>query len=104
MSAVDKLHRLYATTAAPVVWARSVGLEVVNELDTVKAALMLSAGAHARVKGRSTGSVGWNIAARGVESMTGAVGVAKVLGGALQNAVGVGLQEVGKRLAGQTKA
>lgn len=45
LSAVDKLHKLYSTTASPIVWVRSVGLEVVNELDTLKAALMMSAGA-----------------------------------------------------------
>ncbi len=33
MSAVDKLHKLYASTAPPVVWARSTGVEVLNELD-----------------------------------------------------------------------
>ena len=43
LSAVDKLHKLYTATAEPVVWARSVGLEVINELDTVKTALMMSA-------------------------------------------------------------
>lgn len=45
MSVCDKLHKLYSTTAQPVVWARSVGLEVLNELDSIKAAMMMSAGA-----------------------------------------------------------
>ncbi|KAH7885844.1 hypothetical protein F5I97DRAFT_1875893 [Phlebopus sp. FC_14] len=44
MSAVDKLHKIYASTFGPVVWTRTVGLEVVNELDCVKAALMMDAG------------------------------------------------------------
>jgi ubiquinone biosynthesis monooxygenase Coq6 len=44
MSAVDKLHKLYSTTAEPVVWARTVGVEVLNEMDTIKAAIMTLAG------------------------------------------------------------
>ncbi|KAK1221077.1 putative ubiquinone biosynthesis monooxygenase [Marasmius sp. AFHP31] len=44
MAACDKLHKLYSTTLPPVVWARSMGLEVVNELDSIKAALMMTAG------------------------------------------------------------
>ena len=35
MSAMDKLHKIYTTDLAPVVWARSVGVEVLNELDRV---------------------------------------------------------------------
>jgi ubiquinone biosynthesis monooxygenase Coq6 len=48
MSTIDKLHKLYSYTASPVVWARSVGLEIVNEMDTLKAAFMMSAGATTR--------------------------------------------------------
>jgi ubiquinone biosynthesis monooxygenase Coq6 len=44
MSAVDKLHKIYSSNLDPIVWARSVGLEVLNELDSVKAALMMDAG------------------------------------------------------------
>ncbi|KAH9973508.1 hypothetical protein BGW80DRAFT_1307716 [Lactifluus volemus] len=33
MSAVGELHKLYASTAPPIVWARNTGLEVLNELD-----------------------------------------------------------------------
>ncbi|TFK29762.1 COQ6 monooxygenase [Coprinopsis marcescibilis] len=50
MAAVDKLHKLYTIDLEPVVWARSAGLEVVNELDSLKAALMMSAGAEAPVE------------------------------------------------------
>ena len=53
MSACDKLHKLYSATAEPIVWARSVGVEVLNELDTVKAAMMLAAGSR---PSRSPGS------------------------------------------------
>jgi len=65
MGAIDKLHKIYTTTSGPVVWARTVGLEVVNELDSVKAALMLAAGAGTEKVEK--GTVGWNLAARGVE-------------------------------------
>lgn len=72
MSSVDKLHKLYASTLEPIVWARSVGLEVVNELDAVKAALMMEAG------GRSTGS-GWDLVARGVEGLATGLSAARML-------------------------
>ncbi|KAF8547484.1 ubiquinone biosynthesis hydrox [Imleria badia] len=74
MASVDKLHRLYASTLEPIVWARSVGLEVLNELDTVKAALMMEAG------GRSTGSGWeWNLLARGVEGLATGLSAARML-------------------------
>ncbi|PLW44260.1 hypothetical protein PCASD_03881 [Puccinia coronata f. sp. avenae] len=44
MATVDKLHKLYSLETAPVVWARSVGVEVLNELPGLKAAMMGSAG------------------------------------------------------------
>lgn len=45
MSAVDKLHKLYAREEAPVVWARSAGLELVNEIGPLKRFFMQQAGA-----------------------------------------------------------
>lgn len=36
ISSCDKLHRLYSTDAAPITWARSIGLSAVNQLDFVK--------------------------------------------------------------------
>ena len=44
LTVVDKLHKLYGTTLPPIVWARSVGLEVVNELTTLKSIFMRSSG------------------------------------------------------------
>jgi ubiquinone biosynthesis monooxygenase Coq6 len=44
MSAVDKLHKLHASTVPPVVWARSPGVEVLNEIDTLKAGIISAAG------------------------------------------------------------
>ncbi|KAG8842711.1 putative ubiquinone biosynthesis monooxygenase [Tulasnella sp. 330] len=51
ISATDKLHKLYSSTWSPLVWARSVGLEVINELDTVKTALMMNAGSKTKTFG-----------------------------------------------------
>ncbi|KAH7924293.1 ubiquinone biosynthesis hydrox [Leucogyrophana mollusca] len=90
MAAVDKLHKLYSSTAAPVVWARSVGVEVLNELDSVKAALMMNAGAYGHTGGNN-GS-GWNVLARGVEVLAGTASAGKMLGAGLSGVIGQGLQ------------
>ncbi|KAI0070856.1 ubiquinone biosynthesis hydrox [Panus rudis PR-1116 ss-1] len=82
LSAVDKLHKLYGNTADPVVWARSVGLEVVNELDSVKAALMISAG--------STDETGVNRVGLGIVAAKGVESVARSLDGVRQVAEGLG--------------
>jgi ubiquinone biosynthesis monooxygenase Coq6 len=37
---VDKLHKLYGTTSAPVVAVRSLGLDAVNALDGLKKFIM----------------------------------------------------------------
>ncbi|KZT74380.1 ubiquinone biosynthesis hydrox [Daedalea quercina L-15889] len=78
LSAVDKLHKLYSATAEPIVWARSVGLEVLNELDTLKAALMMSAGSTHRT---DPASVGWSVAASGLEAFAKTASGAKNIGG-----------------------
>ncbi|KAI9626178.1 hypothetical protein H4Q26_015927 [Puccinia striiformis f. sp. tritici PST-130] len=44
MATVDKLNKLYSLETPPIVWARSVGVEVLNELPGLKAAMMGSAG------------------------------------------------------------
>lgn len=75
MSAVDKLHKFYSSTLEPIVRARSVGIEVLNELDAVKAALMMDAGG-----GRSTGSGWeWDLLARGVEGLATGLSAARML-------------------------
>jgi ubiquinone biosynthesis monooxygenase Coq6 len=80
MSAVDKLHKVYSSTAQPVVWARSVGVEVINELDSVKAALMINAGAGSRLQDAS----GWNLLAKGAENLTGFASTSKMIGAGIQ--------------------
>ncbi|KII85885.1 hypothetical protein PLICRDRAFT_94062 [Plicaturopsis crispa FD-325 SS-3] len=89
MAAVDKLHKLYSTTFEPVVWARTVGLEIVNEFDTVKAALMMSAGGKA--KSRDAASA-WAFAGNSVEGLSRGIGAARVIGQSLAGAVGSSLR------------
>ncbi|EPQ56623.1 ubiquinone biosynthesis hydrox [Gloeophyllum trabeum ATCC 11539] len=102
LSAVDKLHKLYSSTLEPVVWARSVGLEVVNELDSVKAAIMMSAGAEPRVTIGSAARI-WGAAAKGVESLAGAMGLAVTIGQGAAGAVHNGLQELMRATTGQRR-
>ena len=99
LTAVDKLHKLYSTTLPPVVWARSVGLEVINELDTIKAALMVTAGGGGGGSRMGGGAWGWDIAARGLENLDTVANAAKVAGSGLANVVGVGLQQLGNTLS-----
>lgn len=98
MSSMDKLQKLYSTELSPIVWARSVGLEVVNELDSLKAALMISAGAQPKEE-RTTN--GWDAAASIVRTASNAVEVTKsvvpgVAGAVLNGVVGL-LQQVQQR-------
>lgn len=95
MAAVDKLHKLYTTTSEPVVWARSVGVEVLNEFDSVKAALMMVAGAQNGKIDRN--STGWSLAAKGIESLAATANAAKVLSGGLSGIIGSGLQNLLKQ-------
>lgn len=77
LSAVDKLHKLYANTSAPVVALRSTGLEVVNEFDSIKDLIMMSAGSHEPV----TPSLSvWNAVAGAVETAGSAMSIATALG------------------------
>ncbi|KAG5647914.1 hypothetical protein DXG03_007838 [Asterophora parasitica] len=92
MGTVDKLHKLYTTTSEPIVWARSVGVEVLNEFDSVKAALMMTAGA--RDHKVDPTAAGWNMAAKGVEGLAASVNTAKLIGGGLGGMVGAGLQSL----------
>ncbi|KAI9286915.1 hypothetical protein BC943DRAFT_217257 [Umbelopsis sp. AD052] len=40
LSACDKIHRLFGTELAPIVWARSLGFNAVNAFEPVKAEIM----------------------------------------------------------------
>ena len=100
MSACDKLHKLYASTAEPVVWARSVGLEVLNELDSVKAALMLNAGSNARRGGVSGTQLGVNAAADGIAGLAHGLSNARTLGEGIAGMVGTGVQRLLQSMGG----
>lgn len=67
MSSVDKLHKIYGTDNEAVVWARSVGVEALNELDSIKAAMMMFVGADGLKS--SAGSTGWNFAGNAVGTL-----------------------------------
>ncbi|KAJ7449633.1 ubiquinone biosynthesis hydrox [Mycena latifolia] len=88
MSVMDKLHKLYSTSFEPVVWARSVGLEVVNEFDSVKAALMMEA------SGKNGESSIWDMAAGGAETFAAATNAARTVGTGLSGFLGAGVQSV----------
>ncbi|KZT37735.1 ubiquinone biosynthesis hydrox [Sistotremastrum suecicum HHB10207 ss-3] len=89
MSAVDKLHKLYSSQLPPVVWARSVGLEVVNELDSLKTALMLSAGADSRTTPNP-----WNAAADGVTLVNNGIEFLKTGASVISGTVGSAVRNV----------
>ncbi|KAG6837355.1 hypothetical protein H0H93_010957 [Arthromyces matolae] len=97
MGAIDKLHKLYTTTFEPVVWARSVGVEVLNELDSVKAAIMMVAGA--RSEKMNNTSAGWDMAAKGVATLAASVAATKKLGGSVENMIGGRIQEILKAVS-----
>lgn len=101
MAAVDKLHKLYTTDFEPVVWARSTGLEVVNELDSLKAAIMMTAGAG----GQSSGlEAGWETASKGIETLGSVVQAARAIGGGIGGILGTGIQTLAKRMVERSKA
>ncbi|KAI0709704.1 ubiquinone biosynthesis hydrox [Cerioporus squamosus] len=99
MAACDKLHKLYSLTAEPIVWARSVGVEVLNELDSVKAALMLNAGSQSFRRGPSRTQLGASFAADGVESLARTMSAVRTLSEGLGNMVGAGAQRLLKGLS-----
>ncbi|KAJ7623287.1 ubiquinone biosynthesis hydrox [Roridomyces roridus] len=86
MSVMDKLHKLYSTSFEPVVWARSVGLEVLNELDSVKTALMMEA------SGKDTPASPWDSAATVVENLAG-----------VKNVVGTSLSSILRAVSSRSK-
>jgi ubiquinone biosynthesis monooxygenase Coq6 len=99
MSAVDKLHKLYASTAPPVVWARSTGVEVLNELDTLKAGIIGAAGG--RSNGRSVPGSPWEMVAGGVEALVGGTRVVGAVGSGLRSVVGGILQQLAGSVPGK---
>ncbi|KIJ55620.1 hypothetical protein M422DRAFT_199919 [Sphaerobolus stellatus SS14] len=93
LAVTDKLHKLYSTRSAPVVWARSTGLEVLNELDTVKEAMMLGAGSEGTVRTKRN-TMPWNVAATGLEIVNGAADMAKLVVGGVVGGLVNGVRNV----------
>ena len=88
MSFIDKLHKLYAVEhSKPIVWARSTGVEILNELPSLKGAMMGIAGA--AQEGGQAGSLGraglWKGLAGAVELADGARSVGGAVVGGLRN-------------------
>ena len=98
MAAVDKLHKIYTTDFEPGVWARSTVLEVINELDSLKAAIMMTAGAGAQK------SSGWGMVTEGAKTLESVVKAAQTIGGGIGGIVNASLDAVVKRAAGRPKA
>ena len=93
MSAIDKLHRLYSSDMEPIVWARSVGIEVLNELDSVKAAIMTIAGARTGAgKEVPLQNHAWNLAGSGVQTVADTGKAVDVLKKAVWNVVRSSIQ------------
>ncbi|KAF5388673.1 hypothetical protein D9757_004742 [Collybiopsis confluens] len=97
MSACDKLHKLYRVSSGPIVQLRSVGLEILNELDSIKAALMMTAGSVSRTDrplsySSDTRAAMFGAAAKGFEGMRMAGQVLEVVKGGLVGFVGNALR------------
>ena len=89
MSAVDKLHKLYASTAGPVVWARSTWVEALNEPDGLKAGIMGAAAGDSESSARGGGaSFLWGAVAGGVEVLVGGTRMAGAVGSSLRSIAG----------------
>lgn len=105
MSACDKLHKIYSTSSGPLVQLRSVGLEVLNELDSIKAAIMMSAGSVSKTHNSpvsynsDTRAAVFDIAAKGVNSIGAALQVAQVVRGGLTGLAASTLQNLAKAAA-----
>lgn len=92
ISATDHLNTLYTSNLSAVIWARSTGLEVLNELDFVKTLIM--GGAGATPKGGKMGV--WGNVAEGIEGVGKAVGFLKAVGGMAGMALAQSFGKMGK--------
>lgn len=79
MAVTDKLHKIYRTDFAPVVWARTVGVEVLHELSSLKTAVMLSAGAHPTERQGQRDLTTFKLLTHGVEIASGGIDTVRSL-------------------------
>ncbi|GAA5915300.1 hypothetical protein JCM8208_004533, partial [Rhodotorula glutinis] len=99
LSACDHLASLYARTDTVSVWARSTGLEVLNELEAVKGLVMGQAGGSEAGRGEAAGGRAGSVGAGAwgaVASVLEGVGKARDMVGAVGGAV---VGQVGRRAA-----
>ena len=92
MSAVDKLDKLYASTARLVMWARSTGLEVPNEVDAHKAGIIGAVGGQSSARGGP--KFVWSTVAGGVETLVGGAQVVEATGSGLRTVTGCVLEQI----------
>jgi len=90
ISATDKLQKLYGTRLGPIVWARSVGLEVMNEWTGLKGGLMRVAGGSGEPSRRHGGDGGlvWMAAGSGMEAISVVFDTGRTLAGVVGNLIG----------------
>jgi ubiquinone biosynthesis monooxygenase Coq6 len=83
LSTTDKLHHIFRTRIPIINWARSLGMDVINELGPVKKVLMERAGAQPVTDGPAKGSVYRSAADAldGWKSVKGLAGFAVAAGG-----------------------
>ena len=93
MSGVDKLHKIFSTEVEPLVWARSVGFEVVNELDALKDGIMMAAGANP-ASNRPVESLGWDFAAGAVKTLSSASRAIRAVKSGVDGAVSSALKSL----------
>ena len=67
LSATDKLHKLFARQEGPLVWARSTGMDVINQFPSLKALFMGQAGAAGSNKSSSFSPV--SLLAKGAQTI-----------------------------------
>ncbi|GJJ11441.1 hypothetical protein Clacol_005674 [Clathrus columnatus] len=79
MAVTDKLHKIYRSDLGPVVWARTVGVEVLNELLPLKAAMMFQAGAQSTNNHFSKDMSAFKLLTLGVEFASSGMDLAKSL-------------------------
>ncbi|GAA6010759.1 hypothetical protein JCM10207_005828 [Rhodosporidiobolus poonsookiae] len=93
LSTCDHLHQLYSSSNPALVWARSTGVEVLNELEGVKSWVMRRAGAGSAggEGGRERHGGAWETVAEGLEKATQ---LRSVAGAVVSGVVGA----VGKRM------
>lgn len=86
MNVIDKLHKLYAMESKPIVWARSTGVDVLNQLPGIKGAMMGTAGAKEGANSSARKAL-WGGVAKAYEFAEGARSIGGMLGKMAKNRI-----------------